>query len=90
MNYDSKNEKFHLKEARSAKSRLKGGNLTSAEQKHLKRIMKSHTKSALELRTKQDKKKGVKKTSGAIEAVDKGIREANIRERSKSRMAKID
>lgn len=91
MNYDAENEKFHLENARAARDKLKSGEkLSHAEQKLLESHKTHHTKEALSLRAKQDRKKPRKMKDSAMAAVDEGIKDANIAELAKLRNKKID
>lgn len=78
VNYDRMNEDYHRREALKAR---KAG---------VKWKQEYHTKEALALRAKQDRKAGVKKGSGAVAAVERGIKDANIASMVQARRNRID
>lgn len=91
VDYDNMNENFHLKEARAARDRLKDvKGLSWSQQEQLKRVQNYHTKEAMSLRAKQDRKKPKKMPNSALEAVNRGIKDANIAELAKLRNKRID
>lgn len=88
VNYDHLNEDFFLKEARKARDALKNRkDLNHEQRKKLERDMRYNTKEALALRAKQDRKKQPK---SAVEAVNKGIKDANIATMTEARRNRID
>ena len=91
VDYDMMNEHTALEEARKARDKLKDRlKLSSYEQKRLEDYMRSQSKHALSLHAKSQKNFPSNKPKSAIEAVEQGIKDANIGEMVKSRMERVN
>jgi hypothetical protein len=82
VNYDHMNEDYMLEEARKAREvALTTGSVWAKARQDF------YTKEALKLRAKQDRKKTPK---SALEAVDKGIKDADLDSMFKARRRRMD